>query len=256
MKQFFLLALLVVSISTSAQNGAMYVAAKTGLSIREKPDAAAKVLDKIPYGTKITLIDEDGDWKDIVTEGLTGYWRKVKYNNKTGYIVDSYLFPWPPPRLASVKDMKQYLAQVAGLFGQKLVTRSGTMTQLTESGWELSKQLYKNGAEHHLFYAYEYGCDTYFLPGFGLQQGFLLCRLIPEFKEIFGEKDEFPTASKKFNKGGLEYEIQLRKTVDEPEYSGPFTIEKIRIGYADGASYQFEMYMIENQLVISFSAGV
>jgi len=256
MKKIFLLALIIVSFTSFAQQAPMYVAAKTGLSIREKPDAAAKVLDKIPYGTKITLIDEDGDWKDIVTEGLTGYWRKVKFNNKTGYIVDSYLFPWPPPKLATVKDMKQYLLQVAGLFGQKLVTRSGNMTQLTESGWELSKQLYKNGAEHHLFMAYEYGCDTYFLPNFGLQQGFLLCRLLQEFKEVFGEKDEFPTATTTIKKGETEYHIQLRKTVDEPEYGGPFTIERIRIGFEDGASYQFEMYMIENQLVISFSAGV
>lgn len=253
-----MLPLLVVSFSVTAQSldVIMYVAAKTGLSIREKPETIGKVLDKIPYGTKVTLIEEDGAWKEIVTEGLIGYWRKVKYNNKTGYIVDSYLFPWPPPKLATVKDMKQYLAQVAAPFGQKLVTRSGTMTQLTESGWELSKQLYKNGAEYQLFLAYEYGADTYFLPGFSLQQGFLLCRLIPQFKEIFGEKDEFPTASKKFKKGEIEYDIELRKRVDEIDYSGPFTIEKIRIGYEDGASYQFEMYIMENQLVISFSAGV
>ena len=258
MKKFFMPALLVVSLTASAQqfDVPMYVAAKTGLSIREKPDANAKVLDKIPYGTKIFLIDEDGAWKDFIAEGLTGYWRKVKFNAKTGYIVDSYLFPWPPPKLATVKDMKQYLVQVAGLFGQKVVTRSGTMKQLTESGWELSKQFYKNGAEYQEFLAYEYGSTHYFLPGFTLQQGFLLCRLIPEFKEIFGEKDEFPTASKKFKKGEIEYDIELRKTVDEPEYSGPNTIEKIRIGYEDGASYQFEMYIIENQLVISFSAGV
>lgn len=257
MKKLFLLALIVVSLSASAQQGgSLYVAAKTGLSIRETPDAGAKVLDKIPYGTKITLIDEDGGWTEIVTEGLIGYWRKVKYNNKTGYIVDNYLFPWPPPKLATVKEMKQYLVQVAGLFGQKLVTRSGTMKQITEDGWELSKQLYKNGAEHQQFLAYEYGADTYFLPGFTLQQGFLLCRLIPEFKEVFGEKDEFPTASKKFKKGEMEYEIELRKTTDEADYSGPSSIEKIRIGYEDGAYYQFEMYILENQLVISISAGV
>ncbi|HQW44439.1 MAG: SH3 domain-containing protein [Chitinophagaceae bacterium] len=258
MKKVFILSLLIISLSVSAQTtgSPMYVAAKSGLSIREKPDAGAKVLDKIPYGTKITLIDEDGGWVEIVTEGMVGYWRKVKYNNKTGYIVDSYLFPWPPPKLATVKGMKQYLAQVALPVGQKLVTRSGTMKQLTESGWELSKQLYKNGAEHHLFLAYEYGSDIYFLPGFTLQQGFLLCRLIPEFKEIFGEKDEFPTASKKFTKGEIEYEIEVRKLADDPEYGGPFTIEKIRVGYGDGAYIQFEMYIMENQLVIFLSAGV
>ena len=121
---------------------------------------------------------------------------------------------------------------------------------------EIKQTVLQNGASYQEFLAYEYGSTHYFLPGFTLQQRFLLCRLIPEFKEIFGEKDEFPAASKKFKKGELEYEIELRKKVDEPEYSGPFTIEKIRMGFADGADYQFQMYIIENQLVISFSAGV
>lgn len=236
--------------------GTYYVAAKTSLSMRETPDAASKVLEKIPYGTKVTTIEEEGEWKEIVTEGMTGYWKKVKYNNKTGYIVDNYLLPWPPPKLTTVKELKQYLAQVSVPFGQKLITRNGTMNQITESGWELKKQLYKNGSECHEFLAYEYGSDTYFLPGFSLQQGFLLCRLIPEFKEVFGEKDEFPTAGKKFTKDGREYELKLIKTVDDPEYSGPFTIEKIKLSYEDGAYYEFEMYMQDNQLVIFFSGGV
>jgi len=247
---------ILISFTLHSQNDPLYVAAKTGLSIREKPDPASKVLDKIPYGTKVNLIDEDGGWTTIITEELTGYWRKVKYNNKTGYIVDSYLFPWPPPKLATVKEMKQYLSQVSVPFGQKLVTRSGAAPQIPESGWQLSKQLYKNGAEHHDFLAYEYASDTYFLPGFSLQQGFLLLRLIPEFKDVFGEKDVFPTASKTITKDGREYDIKLFKTVDDPEYSGPFTIEKIRISYDDGASYVFEMYMQENQLVVLLSGGL
>jgi hypothetical protein len=258
MKKFFLLFLTVVSISSAAQSigEAMYVAAKSGLSIRKEADPGAAVLDKIPYGTKVNLIDEDGGWKEIITEGLTGYWRKVKFNNKTGYIIDSYLLPWPPPKLTTVKEMKQYLAQVAVPFGQKLVIRSGKTAEITESGWELKKQLYKNGAEHHEFNGYEYGSDTYFLPGFGLQQGFLLCRLMAEFKEVFGDKDEFPTASKKFIREDREYEIVVLKTGDEADYAGPYTIEKIKISYEDGAYYEFEMYVLENQLVISISSGV
>ena len=245
-----------ISFTLHSQNDPLYVAAKTGLSIREKPDPASKVLDKIPYGTKLNLIDEDGGWTTIITEELTGYWRKVKYNNKTGYIVDSYLLPWPPPKLATVKDMKQYLSQVSVPFGQKLVTRSGATPQIPESGWQLSKQLYKNGAEHHDFLAYEYASDTYFLPGFSLQQGFLLLRLIPEFKDVFGEKDVFPTASKIITKDGREYDIKLFKTVDDPEYGGPFTIEKIKISYDEGASYVFEMYVQDNQLVVFLSGGL
>lgn len=256
MKLFITALAVFVSCTLHSQNDPLYVAAKTGLSIREKPDPASKVLDKIPYGTKLNLIDEDGGSTTIITEQLTGYWRKVKYHNKTGYIVDSYLFPWPPPKLATVKEMKQYLAQVSVPFGQKLVIRSAAAPQIPESGWQLSKQLYKNGAEHHNFLAYEYASDTYFLPGFSLQQGFLLLRLIPEFKDVFGEKDEFPTASKTITKNGRAYDIKLFKTVDEPEYGGPYTIEKIRISYEDGVSYEFEMYLQENQLVVVWSGGL
>ena len=85
------------------------------------------------------------------------------------------------------------------------------MNNIEESGWEITKQLYKNGAEWHHFSGYEYGSDTYFLPGFTMEQGFLLVRLIPEFKEVFGEKDEFPTENKTFKKGDVEYTINVNK---------------------------------------------
>lgn len=246
------------AFSANAQiyDGTFYVAAKTGLSLREKPDATSKVLEKIPYGTKIIIVPEEGDWKEITTESMIGYWKKVKYNNKTGYIVDNYLLPWAPPKLATVKDLKQYLGQVTLPHGAKLVRKSGNRDEASEGSWELNKQLYKNGAEWHELLGYEYGSDTYFLPEFNMQQGFLLCRLIPEFARVFGEKDEFPIASKTFTKNGIEYNVKLIKRGDDPEYAGPYTIEKIIISYTDGASYEFEMYMLDNQLVIFLSGGV
>ncbi len=258
MRKIILIAFLVVSLHSIAQlpDGTYYVAARSGLTIREKADPASKVLERIPYGTKVITMPEDGGWKEIITEGLTGYWKKVKYNNKTGYIVDSYLLPWAPPKLSTIKDLKQYLAQAAPLFGQKLITRSGTTNQVTEDGWELTKQLHKNGAEWHQYFAYEYNSDTYFLPGFSLQQGFLLLRLIPEFKELFGEKDEFPTSSKTIKRGEKEFDIKIINTTEGGEYTGPITIEKIKVSFESGAYYQFEMYMQDNQLVIFFSGGV
>ncbi|HNA19358.1 MAG TPA: SH3 domain-containing protein [Chitinophagaceae bacterium] len=257
MKMLFFVAFIFTTITGKAQPyGNYFVAAKTGLSMREKPEIDSKVLDKIPYGTKVTTLEEPGNWVSVTTEGMMGYWRKVKYNNKTGYIVDNYLLPWTPPKLSSIKDLKQYLALASQPFGAKLVRRSGAMNQIEEGGWELSKQLYKNGSEWHQFLAYEYNSDTYFLPDFSLQQGFLLLRLIPEFKMVFGEKDEFPTANKKITRDDNDYEIKLFKTVDEQEYGGPFTIEKIKIEFTDGATYIFEMYMQDNQLVIFFGGGL
>jgi hypothetical protein len=255
MRNLFLLPLLVISFAAAAQqSGSMYVAAKTGLSIREKPDAAAKVLDKIPYGTKISIIRQDEELKRITTEGISGYWQKVKYNNKTGYIVDSYLFPWPPPKLATVKEMKNYFAQVTVPFGSKLVIKNGTIHNIEEDGWEINKQLYKNGAEWHQYFGYESGSNAYFLPGFSMEQGFLLARLIPEFKDVFGEKDEFPTENKTFKKGDVEYTITVNKQVWEGQIF-PY-VEKIHVEFSPDVSFTFDMFLVDGELVITFGGGV
>src|SRR5688572_21037592 len=113
MKKLLMFALLsAMAISVSAQqSGIMYIAAKNGLSLRERPGAESKQLEKIPYGTKITIIQTEEESKKEITEGMAGYWQKIKYNNKTGYILDSYLFPWPPPKV-TVKELKNYITQV------------------------------------------------------------------------------------------------------------------------------------------------
>ncbi len=250
-RHFFLMTFsLLLAAGAMAQNTVYYVAAKSGLSIREKPDAAARVLEKIPYGAKLTLAYADERRVPISTEGMNGYWQKVTYNNSSGYVVDSYLFSWPPPKLATVKTMLAYLAQLSVPACPKLTYKSGTPE--TGEGWELKKQLYKNGTEWHEHTGYEYQSSAYFLPGFSLQQGFLLLRLIPEFAAVFAEKDEFPAQSKTWKKEGRDFELVVEKRRFD-DYSW---IEKIRIEYADGATYFFEMFMIDNQLVILYGAGV
>lgn len=235
-----------------AQQQSFWVAAKSGLSIREKPSTTAKVLDKIPYGTKISPINTEEEAISIITEGMQGYWEKVSFNNQTGYIVSSYLLPLPPPKLGTVKEMGDYFKQVYTPFGNKLIVKSGQRENIEEGGYEQHKQLYKNGAEWHRFMGYEYGSDTWFLPELTLQQGFVLLRLIPEFKDVFGEKDEFPLADRTFKKGDREYSIKVEKE----QFADYPWIKRISIEYEDGAIYTFEMYQIDNQLVITFGSGV
>jgi hypothetical protein len=256
MKNIFLVCLLFTCSLLYSQT--MYVAAKSGLSIREKPELGAKVLDKIPYGTKVVpkYIDEGVEAKEVIVEGMNGYWKKVTYNNKTGYIIENYLFPWPPPKLNTAKEIKDYLKQVTTPLGPTLKVNSGSMNNISEGGWALDKQFYKNGAEHHVSSGYEYGGDIYILPGFNMTQGFLLARLIPEFSEVFGEKDEFPIENKKFKRGEREINLKVSKANLGEEYKGYPFIEKISIEYEDGGYYDFEMFMLDNQLVISFSSGV
>lgn len=252
MRKFLLLAIFFSPLVIFAQNNAKYVAIKTGANMRDKPDVSGKVIEKIPYATKITLLEDNEQEKSIKTENLNGYWRKVKYNNKTGYIVDSYLFPVPPPK-ANTKTIKDYFTQITTLFGSKLVVKSGTITSIEEGGWELHKQLYKNGAEWHHFAGYEYGSETYFIPEFTMQEAFLLLRMIPEFEEVIGEKDVFPLADTVIKKGETEYRIKVEKEQISTDY--PW-IKKITIEFESGAVYSFEMYQVESQIVIFFGAGV
>jgi Bacterial SH3 domain len=255
MKKHNLILLLFLVACTNlvfAQTRIAWVAAKSGLSIREKPAIGAKVLDKIPYGTKISILNTEEELVAVVTEGMHGYWEKVTFNNKTGYIVGSYLLPVAPPKLATVKEMADFFKQVYTPFGNKLVVKDGERQNIEEGGFELHKQLYKNGAEWHRFMGYEYGSDTWFLPDFTLEDGFILMRLIPEFKEVFGDKDEFPTENRTFKKGDREYSITVEKEMigDHPWF------KRINISYEDGAIYEVQLYLLENQLVIFFGSGV
>ena len=251
MKKMLLIPFLIGILSSvyASEKIELYVAAKAGLSLRDKPDVKATSLTKIPYGTKIT-ITYPVETVSIISEGMRGSWVTTTFGGKTGYVVDVYLLPVVPPK-AEVKTLSQYLAQLSAPFGSKLIIKSDEKTT-DESEWELHKQLYKNGNEWHHFEGYEYGSDTYFLPKLTIPQGFLLLRLIPEFKDVWNDKDEFPIESKTIKKGETEYGIKVEK-----EMPGDFPwVKMIKIEFAKGAVYYFEIYQIDNQLVIFYGAGV
>ena len=232
------------------QTQKMYVAHKPGLSIREKPDVNAKVLTKIPYATMVT-VGNAGDTVLVNTEGFTSNFHKVTYSGKTGYIIGAYLLPVPPPK-ATVKTLTDYLAQLAPKSGPAVEVKKGSMGNIAEGGSIAKKQLYKNGAEHHQFSAWEYGSDTWFLPDFSVQQAWLLLRLIPDWKNVLDEKTELPAASKKITKKEIEYDIKVEKE----SWFGPEWYKKIRIEYSEGASYIIEIFLLENQVVIFNGSGV
>lgn len=251
LKPFFLFLILAFGLRLSAQQTVQYVAIKTGLNIREKPELSAKVLDKIPYAARIELLESGEETKPIQTEGLNGVWRKVKYKDKTGYIVDAYLFPWPPPK-AGTKTIKEYIASISSVHGEPLVINSNAAGDIEEAGYKITKQLYKNGSETHEYSGYEYSSMTYFIPGFTIQQAFLLLRLVPEFADYVTEKDEFITKNKTVKKGEREYKYTVEKEV----FGNTQWVKKIKIGFEEGAIYDFELFQIDNQVVIFYGSGV
>lgn len=248
-----LLVCLVLSVGLFAQNNVWYAAAKAGLSIREKPDAKAKVLEKIPYGEKLSLIYTNTDSIiNIITEGISGSWAKTTYKGKTGYVVNSYLFPAPPPK-ATVKTIKDYLKQLSPVAGPAVTKGRPEKMGDFDYNTSLTKQLYKNGAEVHSFFAYEYNSDTYFLPDFTIEQGFLLLRLLGEYPDAIGAAETYPQTS---TKKKLRDDV-CTITVEKEPYGEPVKVtKKIRYEWQDGAYYVLEFFMLDGQLVILSSGGV
>jgi hypothetical protein len=228
-----------------------YVAAKSGLSMRDKPDAKATVLEKIPYGTKLTIAYPDAI-VEISTEGLDGAWAKTTYNGKSGYIVNSYLLPWAPPK-ATIKTMKEYFQQVSIAAGSPFSFQNGHPDSLEGEFHIIKKYLFKNGAEMHEEGFYESNNNNYFLPGFSLEQGFVLTRLLPEFKDVFSANDVFPKNDTIIKRGEKEISIRVYKDVDGGHDDW---VTRITADYEEGAVYNFSMSVVGGQLMISFGGGL
>lgn len=79
----------------TAQQEEAYVAAESGLSLRDQPDISAKMLTKLAYGEAIGVIEETD--KNLVVldagEKISGKWVKVETRNHIGYVFNGYLSP-------------------------------------------------------------------------------------------------------------------------------------------------------------------
>ena len=79
----------------TAQQKEAYVAAESGLSLRDQPDISAKILSKLAYGEAIGII-ESTDKKLVILDGgkkISGEWVKVETRNHIGYVFNGYLSP-------------------------------------------------------------------------------------------------------------------------------------------------------------------
>lgn len=82
-----------MAIATAQQEA--YVAAESGLSLRDQPDVSGKMLTKLAYGEAIGVLEETD--KNLVVldagEKISGKWVKVETRNHIGYVFNGYLSP-------------------------------------------------------------------------------------------------------------------------------------------------------------------
>lgn len=258
MKKIFVTLVIIFFYSSSFSQYTYYAAAKAGLSMREQPNTSAKVLEKIAYGEKLVTLADEHSPVAVATEGFNGFWWKVKYNNKTGYIVNSYVLPMPPPK-AGAKTLSDYFLQVSTKAGSPLLIKKSeaALQEMGES--TITKQLYKNGMEWQEEKGYENGSNLYLLPDFTIEQCFLLVRLLGQYPDLISEKDPFPVknTNTKIEGGAKSVEVQ-REKYDGPQGSAskPGPVEKIKIVLEQGAITEFEIFTLGTQAIIFWSSGV
>ncbi|MBP9889983.1 MAG: SH3 domain-containing protein [Leptospiraceae bacterium] len=88
----------------------LYVLAKSGLNLRDKPSKNGRFLQIIPFGSS-TLVRQITD-KEYQVDGIYGFWVKVIADDREGYLFDGYLSSYPPPiaevSSKSIPTLKQY----------------------------------------------------------------------------------------------------------------------------------------------------
>lgn len=87
----------------SMQQGSMYVNTANGKALRfrsSKSTSSDNILDEIPYGTKVYVINWDGTWA------------RIRYNSAVGYVVQKHLSIARP---ASYEEVQQQRAEEAAV---------------------------------------------------------------------------------------------------------------------------------------------
>ena len=92
LKQILAVGLLLGVTTISAQEQA-YVAAESGLSLRDQPDVSGKMLSKLAYGEAIGVLEKTDKKLVILDAGekVSGEWVKVETRNHIGYVFNGYL---------------------------------------------------------------------------------------------------------------------------------------------------------------------
>ena len=172
-------------------------------------------------------------------------------------MLNCYLVGITPPKKGT-KKMSDYLLQLAPKFGTELVVTKGNANNMYEAGYVIKKQLYKNGNECHHTTGYESFEDNYFMVGINtVQEAFLIMRQIEEFNFFLTEKDAFPNSTNNYKrKNEKSEEIDFNVTVDKEKLYNQDWIKKIQVEFQEGATYMLQIFILDNQVVISYGGGV
>jgi len=113
------------------------VMAPSGLSLRSAPTINSRLLDVIPYGSEITVIEntfEDNPFEKF--DWVEGNWVKINFEGQEGFVFDGFISKLPMPNLQfeKVEDDFDFSYAVESWLDYRFMNSQASDTIVTEDG--------------------------------------------------------------------------------------------------------------------------
>ncbi len=183
---WFVLGILLVfssfgNIPESQLTQTVYCYGQGGLIIRSSPSLDGERIGKINYldSLKVSADFANHNKEDeMLVDGFKGHWVKVNYQHTEGYVFSGFLLPFNLQNL-----------------------QADTLKNIEEGIEESYRKYLKVSFNNILFYEYEAyyegGTDTYTIPNFTFQEGFLFFREYLRMSREDEENNDFLTMGTK-----------------------------------------------------------
>lgn len=186
MKHVLMLLFFCLPASLNARQ-IMYVAAKSGLTLRDNNSTDGNSITRIPYGEIVTV---DSQTNTITIDGFTTNWAWVNYKGQSGYVVYAYLLPIPPPKNGT-KDFENYATQLSESACKPVIISDSSVYE--DVNVEYVGSLYKNGVIYNRHNDYEFFSESIIIPAISIKQAFVIAQNLSQTSGILPPDGKFPT---------------------------------------------------------------
>lgn len=173
----FMTTLPAFAITGYADGDELYVLALSGLKLRDKPHGD-KVVATINYGDKLLVTGKPTQDYSFESEGIKGYWIKVTFGSKTGFVFDGFLSRYPAPE-KSAKGLDDYATKSFKAMTKKTITgvsncfEQGTSTNYAQFFQAKTGTVVVVEGDYYEGWTYELT-----LPSCTLEEGWLIARAL------------------------------------------------------------------------------
>jgi len=183
--------------------GTRYFVLASKLNMRVEPALGTDLVTSIPYGSQVTIAQDQGTAVPLTSEGMPGQWVAVEFSGLRGFVFDAYLSPLPAPPQGS-----RGLADYANAVLDKTGTGKDSGGLATYAGGARLESTDQQGT-------------SLIVPGISIPQAFTLAkRAIPNFAGAQFTRDASGTVKLHSGSSSLTIRVEPDSTIRITELRG------------------------------------